>query len=155
MHTALLSAHSVTRWILFILLVYTLIKAYSGMMNKSPYTKTDEKLRKFTVSFAHLQLLIGLILYFTSPLTAMLMNNFKTAVSIREIRFYGMEHSVTMLIAVVLLTVGSVIAKKKTDDAAKFKAVIIWFTIALVLILLMTPWPISPFSERPFLRLFN
>lgn len=88
-------------------------KAYSGMMNKSPYTKTDEKLRKFTVSFAHLQLLIGLILYFTSPLTAMLMNNFKTAVSIREIRFYGMEHSVTMLIAVVLLTVGSVIAKRK------------------------------------------
>lgn len=125
------------------------------MFNKTAYTKTDEKLRKYTVSFAHLQLLIGVILFFTSPLTSMLMNNFKSAVSIREIRFYGMEHSVMMLLAVALMTIGSALAKKKTDDAAKFKTVVIWFTIALVFILLMTPWPISPFSERPFLRLFN
>jgi len=63
-----------------------------------------------------------------------------------------MEHTIVMILAIILITIGSAVSKKKTGDHAKFKALAIWFTIAVILVLLMTPWPFSPFSSKPFFR---
>lgn len=152
MYTTLLSLHSIFRWLVIIGVIYTLYRAYSGLMSKREFSKDDGNARKYTVILAHLQLVMGLIMYFTSPLTQYFISNFKAAVPVKEFRFYGMEHSITMVIAIVLITIGSALSKKKPADAAKFKALAIWFTIALILILLMTPWPFSNFSQRPFFR---
>lgn len=152
MYTTLLSLHSIFRWLVVIGVLYTLYRAYSGIFSKRTFDPADAKTRKYTVIFAHIQLVLGLALYFMSPLTKYFMSNFSTAVKVRDIRFYGMEHTVVMVVAIALLTIGSAISKKKTDDRAKFKALAIWFTIAVILVLLMTPWPFSPFSGRPFFR---
>jgi hypothetical protein len=152
MYTALLSLHSILRWLVILGVIYTLYRAYSGLINKRVFSSADSNTRKYTVISAHIQLVIGLIMYFTSPLTQYFISNFKAAVPVKELRFYGMEHSITMIIAIILVTVGSVISKKKTTDASKFKALAIWFTIALILMLLMTPWPFSNFSQRPYFR---
>lgn len=153
MYSALLSIHSVLRWLVVLGVIYTLYRAYSGLFSSRAYDPADDKTRKYTVIFAHLQVVAGILLFIFSPLTQYFINNFSAAVKIKEMRFYAMEHSITLLIAVILLTIGSAIAKKKTEDKAKFKALAIWFTIALILLLLMIPWPISPFSGRPWLRL--
>ena len=152
MYTTLLSLHSIFRWLVIIGVIYTLYRAYSGLFGNRVFNSGDSNARKYTVISAHIQLVMGLIIYFTSPLTQYFMSNFKAAVPVKEFRFYGMEHSITMVIAIVLLTIGSAISKKKQTDAAKFKALAIWFTIALILILLMTPWPFSPFSAKPWFR---
>lgn len=154
MYIYLLSAHSIIRWFVVIGVIYTLFRAYSGLFNARSYGKNDDIARKYTVISAHIQFVLGILLYFFGPLTKYFMSNFSTAIKIKEIRFYGMEHSVVMLLAIILLTIGSAISKKKTEDSAKLKTLAIWFTIALILILLMTPWPFSMFSERPLFRLF-
>ncbi|MDD2950909.1 MAG: hypothetical protein PHU29_08990, partial [Sulfuricurvum sp.] len=61
-------------------------------------------------------------------------------------------HSFTMLIAILLITVGSALAKRKTSDREKFKTIAIWFTIALLLILAAIPWEFSPLVSRPYFR---
>ena len=152
MYTTLLSLHSVFRWLVVIGVIYTLYRAYSGMAGNKSFTTADANTRKYTVIAAHIQLLIGLAIYLLSPLTQYFISNFGTAVKVREMRFYGMEHSIVMLLAIVLITIGSAASKKKDNDRSKFKALAIWFTIALILMLLMIPWPVSPFSIRPWFR---
>ncbi len=152
MYVTLLSVHSFLRWLVVLGTIYTLYRAYSGLFGKRTFDPADAKTRQYTIIFAHLQVVIGIALYFLSPLTQYFLSNFSTAVKVKEIRFYGMEHTVTMLIAVILMTIGSAISKKKAEDSAKFKALAIWFTIAFILMLLMIPWPLSPFSGRPWLR---
>lgn len=152
MYTTLLSLHSVFRWLIVIGVIYTLYRAYSGISGSKSFTSADANTRKFTVIAAHIQLLIGVALYILSPMTKYFMSNFSTAVKIKEMRFYGMEHSIVMVLAIILITIGSAVSKKKETDRAKFKALAIWFTIALILLLLMVPWPVSPFSMRPWLR---
>jgi drug/metabolite transporter (DMT)-like permease len=57
-----------------------------------------------------------------------------------------------MLTAIVLLTIGSALTKRKKDDRDKFKTMLTWFGIALIIILIAVPWPFSPFAQRPYLR---
>lgn len=152
MYFYLLSVHSALRWLVVIGVIYTLYRAYSGLLSARNYSKNDNNARKYTVIFAHIQLVIGLLLYFFGPLTQYFMSNFSTAVKVKEIRFYGMEHSIVMILVIALLTIGSALSKKKSENRAKFKVLAVWFTIALILILLMTPWPFSPFSGKPYFR---
>jgi hypothetical protein len=72
----------------------------------------------------------------------------------RVIRFFGMEHITMMLIAIILITIGSAKAKRKTTDADKFKTMAIWFTISLMIILSSIPWSFSPLTSRPLFRAF-
>ncbi|HWA06640.1 MAG TPA: hypothetical protein VG961_08835 [Ignavibacteria bacterium] len=152
MYTTLLSLHSIFRWLVVLGVLYTLYRAYSGIFSKRSFDPADAKTRKYTVIAAHIQLVLGIALYFLSPLTKYFLSNFSAAVKVRDIRFYGMEHTIVMVIAIALLTIGSAVSKKKTEDSGKFKALAVWFTIAAILVLLMTPWPFSPFSSKPFFR---
>jgi hypothetical protein len=65
-----------------------------------------------------------------------------------------MEHITMMLIAVSIITMGSMFSKRKEDDAAKFKTIAIWYTVGLVIIFLSIPWKFSPFTSRPYFRWF-
>ena len=65
-----------------------------------------------------------------------------------------MEHVTMMVIAVAVITIGSMSAKRKETDKEKFKTIAIWYTIGLVIIFLSIPWAFSPFTSRPYLRGF-
>ena len=106
MYTTLLSLHSIFRWLVVIGVLYTLYRAYSGMFGKRSFDPADVKTRKYTVIVAHIQLVIGLALYFLSPITKYFMSNFSAAVKVRDIRFYGMEHAIVMVLAITLITIG-------------------------------------------------
>lgn len=154
MYALLLTLHSLFRWIFLLLLLYAVYQAWRGSISYKPFRKLDNTIRVVTVTAAHIQLTIGIILYFASPIISYFLHNFKEAVHQRDIRFFGMEHITLMILAVTFITVGSSSAKRKTTDQQKFKTIAIWFSIALFLILISIPWPFSPFTSRPYFRSF-
>lgn len=154
MYLTLLALHSLVRWLVSAALLLALFRAYRGWLSKKVFSRFDDSLRHWTATLAHIQLLLGICLYVTSPLTGYLLQHYKDGVQQREIRFFGMEHSLMMLTAVVVLTVGSALAKRKPTDSEKFKTMALWFTAVLLIILIAVPWPFSPFVGRPYFRPF-
>ncbi|MDD5051267.1 MAG: hypothetical protein PHO27_00885 [Sulfuricurvum sp.] len=151
-YTALLLLHSWFRWVVVISLIYLIVRAFRGWKGQKPFLSYDNTLRHSVATFAHIQLLFGIGLYFTSPISGYFMTHFKEAVHIREIRFFGLEHSITMLLAIFVITLGSMIAKRQKADNSKFRTIVVWYTIALLLILAAIPWEFSPIISRPFFR---
>jgi hypothetical protein len=152
MYSVALTLHSFTRWLVLISLIIAVIVAFIGWKRKRPFTKRDNIIRILTLSSAHIQFSLGVILYFTSPITGYFVRHFSEAVHNRGMRFFGMEHVTMMVIAVAMITHGSTVAKKRPADHEKFKAMAIWYTIALIIIFLSIPWPFSPFTARPYIR---
>lgn len=154
LHSFLLTSHSLLRWLLVICLVAALIRSIMGFVSKSRYVETDRKLAFFTTTLAHLQLLIGLVLYFISPIVAGFLQDMGASMKIKEVRFFGMEHMLLMVIAIALLTVGGIKAKRAIGDTAKHKAIVIWFGIATLILWVGIPWALSPMSPlRPWFRM--
>ncbi|MBS7563985.1 hypothetical protein KHS38_06170 [Mucilaginibacter sp. Bleaf8] len=155
MYFNLLVLHTLTRWLVLISLAYAIYRGYAGWLDNKTFTRFDNTVRHVTATIAHVQLIWGAWLYIISPITNYFLGNFKTAVHERQVRFFGMEHVTVMLIAIVLITVGSAKAKRQATDKLKFKTMAVWYTIAMVLILSSVPWQFSPLISRPYLRWFN
>lgn len=143
MYTGLLHLHSALRYIVLILLVFAIIKAFAGWFGKKPYTGADDKLSLFTLISTHTQFLIGLILYFISPIVQSALSDMGSAMKEPTLRFWAVEHITMMLLAVVMITIGRSSSKKMADAIKKHQRVAIFFLIALVLILAAIPWPFS------------
>ena len=140
MYTLLLSIHSIVRWFILLVFVYAIIRAFYGWLLAKEFTKTDKRILLITASLAHLQLVVGVWLYFVSPIVNFFIHNFHEAVKQKEFRFFGMEHSLLMLIAITLITIGSSLAKRKKTDKAKFRTIAVWYTLGLILILSAMPY---------------
>ena len=154
MYSVLLAIHSLIRWLVLISLLYSIIIAYRGWLSGKPFANADNVTRIITTTIAHIQLVIGVWLYFISPVVHYFWDNFGKAVHERQIRFFGMEHVTMMIIAITVLTIGSAKSKQKTADHKKFKTIAIWFTIALLIIFSSIPWSFSPLISRPNFRPF-
>jgi hypothetical protein len=154
MYTFILATHSLIRWLVLTSLLFAIYLAYRGWLSGKNYSRFDDNTRVVTTIIAHTQLVIGLALYFISPIVNYFLHHFNVAVHERQIRFFGMEHVTMMLVAIVLITIGSAKAKRKPDSQQKFKTMAIWFTIALLVILSSIPWSFSPLISRPNFRPF-
>ncbi|MDQ7961298.1 hypothetical protein [Flavobacterium lindanitolerans] len=152
MYQTLTFLHSTLRWLVLISLIVALYKAYRGYFQKTAFTKTDNAIRHWTATIAHLQLMVGMTLYFQSPIIKYFLKNYSTAKENFDLLFFGLIHSTLMLIAVIIITIGSAMAKRKTLDNEKFKTMLIWYGLALFLIFIAIPWPFSPFANRPYFR---
>ena len=150
----LLVLHSAVRWLVLAGLPVTAIRAWQRSRRQLPYTPTDNRLRVGTLAVVHLQALLGVVLYGISPIIRYFYSAFGDAVHNRQIRFFGMEHSLVMTVAVVVITIGAAKAKRKTTDAMKHKTIWVWYGIALLLILSSVPWAFSPLTSRPWFRTF-
>lgn len=154
MYSTLLAAHSLVRWLVLISLLIAIYRAWSGWKHHKPFSKFDNTIRHTTATIAQVQMLLGIALYCISPTVRYFLHYFKDAVHQREIRFFGMEHITMMLVAVILITIGSMRAKRQKDDIQKFRTMAIWYTIALLIIFISIPWQFSPFTSRPYFRSF-
>lgn len=135
MYSGLVHAHSGLRWVALLLLVAAVVVAIGKWQGRSGYTDGNRKLYLFTLIAVHTQLLIGLILYFISPKV-----NFNL-LSDKLYRFYTVEHTAGMLIAIILVTIGYSRSKRATDAVTKQRLVGIFYGIGLLLILSSIPWP--------------
>ncbi|WP_114939904.1 hypothetical protein [Mucilaginibacter endophyticus] len=154
MYAFILALHSLIRWFVLASLLFALYRAYAGWLGNKVYSKLDNRARIIAATVAHIQLVVGLWLYFISPVVSYFLSHFKEGVQNRQIRFFGMEHITMMLIGITLITIASAKAKRKTTDPEKFKTLAIWLTIALLVILSSIPWSFSPLISRPLFRPF-
>lgn len=154
MYPYVLFFHSIWRWFVLVSLIYAVYRGIQGWRRSEAFTGADDTLRHITATVVHIQLILAVWLYGISPLIRYFWANFHEAVHEREIRFFGMEHSLMMLVSVILVTIGSMKAKRQGTDQGKFKTMAIWYGIALLVILLNIPWPFSPLVSRPWFRMF-
>ena len=131
MYPGLLHTHSLLRYFILIALVVVIVKALMGLLNKQPYGKWDNKLGLYLFIFTHMQLLVGLILYFVSPFVKF----GSETMSDKTTRYWTVEHITAMLIAVVLITLARSTSKKMTDDSSKHKRMFVFNTFALIVII--------------------
>ncbi len=131
MYSGLLVSHSYLRYAVLALLLVVIFTSLLGWLNKRAYSSTDNKLSLFLFIGTHLQLLLGLLLYFVSPFVQFGSSTMKDATT----RYWTVEHSTIMIIAIVLITMARVTAKKMTSSDAKHKRMFIFNALAVVLIL--------------------
>ena len=125
--------HSVLRWFLLVglgmVVINALIHRTALVMRES-----DRKIYVFTMIFFHVQLLLGLILYFLSTKVSFTVEMMK----ITTLRFYTLEHGLGMILAVALVTIG----KKQADiSRAPYKKLLFYYGLALFVTLISIPWP--------------
>ena len=138
MYKGLLHFHSFLPYLFLSLLLVSTVVFLVKNFGKKSFGKPDKMLALFTLILAHTQATIGIILYFISPIV-------KAALSSGEVmsndtyRFYAVEHLLTMLLAVILITVGYS-KSKKAEDPVKFKKLSIFYSVALILVLSRIPW---------------
>jgi len=136
MYDILRHSHSGLRWLVLIGLIIAIINAFSKK-GKQPFTAGDKKISLISMTLVHIQFLIGLILFFISPKVVFSASAMKADI----LRFFLVEHSVMMLIAVALISIGYSKAKRLNDDAKKFQKIAIFYLIGLLIILAAIPWP--------------
>lgn len=141
LYNVLLHLHSVGRWIVLILLIIAIFN--SMVAGKRPYIRTDARTGLILTIFADLMLLIGLVLWFVGPWGYPLIQQkgMGAVMSNPVERFFVMEHNVGMLIAIVLMHIGKAQGKKAIGDKAKHRRTMIFYLLALVIILASIPWP--------------
>ncbi len=141
LYTVLLHIHSVGRWIVLLLL---LIAIFNSMVaGRRPFIRTDARTGLLLTIFADLMLLIGIYLWFAGPRGFNLIQNMGMAGVMKDpvSRFFAIEHLTGMLIAIVLIHIGKAQGRKQISDKAKHNRTIIYYLIALLIILASVPWP--------------
>lgn len=144
MYFTLLALHNLLRWLFLGTLLAVVFKSFMGVQKNSPYEPFDKKIGGVLVGLAHSQLLIGLLLLFTSPVIAELMNNMAETMHDKVKRAQLVEHPTAMILAVVLIQVARIRVKKAYADDDKHKRNLILNGIALLLVLYMIPWQQTP-----------
>ena len=138
--------HSGVRWLVLVFLVMAIVSAIVKLIGKKEFSAADQKLGLLTMSFTHIQLLIGLVLYFISGKVVFSMQSMSNDL----LRFFLVEHVGMMLVAIALITIGYVKVKKASENLAKLKRTFIFFGLALIIILLAIPWPWQMYSSAWF-----
>lgn len=134
--------HSVGRWIVLLLLLFAIFN--SLIAGRRPFIKSDNRLGLLLTIFADLMLLIGIYLYFAGPYgyhTFQRYSNVGDLMRNSTDRFFAIEHMVGMLISIVLIHIGKAQARKQMSDRAKHRRTLIFYLLALLIILVSIPWP--------------
>ncbi len=135
---ALKHAHSGLRWLFLLIIIFAIVNAIRKWKSGEKFGAKDKLISVLALAFTHTQAIIGFILYFGEE-------KYKgfSEMGDRILRFYAVEHLLGMLVAVILITIGHSKAKKAEDDKAKFKKIFVWFSIALLIVLISIPWPFT------------
>ena len=128
--------HSGWAYIALLTLVIAVVNAIIGLTSNKEFSAQDRKIALFALIAIHIQLVVGIIIYFVSPLGKASLGNMKDA----ALRLTSLEHPILNIIAIVLITIGWSRHKKLLESKAKFKAFAIFYSLGLVLILAKIPW---------------
>jgi cytochrome c biogenesis factor len=133
----LVHIHSILRWLVLLFIIAAIINAALIQTRKSSSDRNKYTFNRLALIFLHLQLVLGLMIYFISPKVVFDAASMKDSL----LRFFLVEHIGLMIIAVILVTIGYVKSDRTVDELKKHKQVLIYYSIALLLILVSIPWP--------------
>ncbi len=152
---AVLVFHNILRWAVLIFGLWTVLNAVTGVAGKRAFSANDNRSNLFFMICCDIQLLLGLVLYFSNSWFERLKTGGGAVMKNSYDRFFTVEHGLMMIIAWILVHVGRTSVKKASTDAAKHKKMLLFFGIALLLILASIPWPFRTEIARPLFRWFN
>lgn len=133
--------HSYWAYLVLVVLIIATINAIIKTIGDKEYEANDFRKSLFTLIVSHIQLLIGLVLYFVSPRLQMFSESGMGEIMKDSVnRLYLVEHPLVSIIAVALITIGYSKHKKKLTSIAKLKTIAIFYSIALLLVLSRIPW---------------
>ncbi|MCX2742963.1 hypothetical protein OO013_03745 [Mangrovivirga sp. M17] len=139
--TFILFVHSWVRWIILILAIITIFMGLTGMSGNKTFGKAQNAMSAAFLGSMHLQLLTGLILYlFISPVGYQAFQSDANVMKEASLRYWAVEHITVMIIAIAVAQIGRVKIKKATEEKAKYKNMLIFNLIALILVLSRIPW---------------
>jgi hypothetical protein len=154
MYGTLLQIHSIVRWLVLLGIVIPLVRTYAALLRPRSFSKSDRIGISLGTMASHTQLLAGIALYISSPFVSLFWSEPAAGAANMQLLFFSLIHITGMIASVVLMSVGSSLAKRAVDDRRKFRSIAIYWTIAIVVILLLIPWPFSPLAQRPLWRPF-
>ncbi len=133
--------HSYWAYLVLLVLVLATLNALIKFFGNKEFHARDFRISLFTLIVAHIQLLLGIIFYFISDYFKLIGEmGMGEVMKNATMRSNIVEHPLTMLIAVTLITIGYSKHKKKLTSKPKFKMIAIFYTIALILVLAKIPW---------------
>ena len=137
MYRAIYYLHSYWAYLVLLVVILAALNAITGAVSKRSYAPRDFRISLFALICTHIQLLIGIVLFFVSDKIVW----FTEGVPVKDImRMYNVEHPLMMIIAIALITIGYSKHKKKLSSAPKFKMLAIFYPLALIAMLAMIPW---------------
>ena len=148
-YNIILHLHSGLRWVVLLLLLIVIFR--SATAGKRPFDGADKKLALFTMIFADLILLVGIYQWFAGDwgYASIQHNGMKEVMKNSVLRFFAIEHPIGMLIAIAMVHIGKGYSKKNIPDSTKHKRILLFFILALLIILVSIPWPFrDAFSTR-------
>ena len=151
----ILVLHNILRWAILVFGLWTVLNALTGVLGKRPFNANDNRSNLFFMISCDIQLLLGLILYFSNSWFDTLKSGMPQAMKVPLLRFFTIEHSLMMIIAWILVHVGRTSVKRAATDAAKHRKMLLYFGLALLLILAAIPWPFRTEIAKPLFRWFN
>ena len=146
-YNIVLALHNILRWVVVIGGLVAAVRALYGWLANKPWRPLDNQLGLLFMVSMDIQLLLGLLLYFVlSPITSENLSNIGELMGDAGARFYLVEHSLTMIVAVGLAHAGRSLSKRAEDDTGKHMRAAIFFTLAILLVLALIPWnrPLLP-----------
>ena len=133
--------HSYWAYLVVIALLVATVNFSIAKLTNKEYQPKDFRIALITLIITHTQFLIGLILFFVSPMNHWLKDTpVKSIMKDPTLRLYNVEHPVTMILAVMCLTIGYSKHKKKHLSEQKLKSLMIGYTLAFILVLSRIPW---------------
>lgn len=146
MYNVILGAHNIVRWLVLLAAVWALYRAYSGWLGARTWTPADKQAGFFFTTAFDTQLLLGIILVVVSPLTQAAVANPGAIMGTDMLRFFLAEHIPLMVLALIVVHVTSVLARRAPEDPGKFRRSAWGYTLALLMVAVAIPWwrPLFP-----------
>jgi len=133
--------HSSLAYVALAVLFLAVVNAIIGLVGNKVFTMTrDLRISLFAMILCHIQLLVGLILYFVSANGLNAIKELGMGGLNSAARLLAVEHPFINIIALVLITIGWSRHKKFVEGNKKFKSIAMFYGIGLILILSRIPW---------------
>ena len=140
MYNILKTVHSYWAFFVLTILFIAILNSLIRIISKKSFNSTDLRISLFGLIFSHIQLLIGLILYFISPWFDQWSSLGMGIMKNNESRLYLVEHPITNILAIFFITIGWSLHKKQSESSKKFLRIILFYGVGYVLLLSRIPW---------------
>ncbi len=147
LYKALLHLHTLTWWIILFSGLWANFRVWRGHLAETPWTRRERLAGLIFTSALLTQFLIGVTLYFNSPIVQDFLAGRAVGADRLQATFFGILHPLMMFTAVVLGQVGFSVSKRMSDDRRKYQMAAMCYTLALLVLLLAVPWPFLSYGR--------
>ena len=140
MYSTIQTLHSYWAFLVLLVLILAIANAFKGRLQAAEFQARDLRLSLFALIFSHIQLVLGLIVYFVSPWFDLWSQQGMGVMKDAQARLYLVEHPITNLIALFLITLGWSLHKRQSSATKKFGRIALFYSLGFLLLLSRIPW---------------